>query len=128
MHPGLVHDHDLTHRIIGVAMRVHKRLGPGLLESVYERCLCHELDRNGIAHACQVPLLVNYDGIELECGYRADIIVCGQVILEIRSVERLAPLHEARLITYPRVSRCRVGLLINFNTVSLTDGLRRRVL
>jgi GxxExxY protein len=98
MHPGLVHDHDHTHRIIGLAMRVHKRFGPGLLESVYERCLCHELDRNGIAHECQVPLPVNYDGIELECGYRADIIVCEQVILEIKSVECAVPLHEAQLL------------------------------
>jgi GxxExxY protein len=98
MHRGLVHDHDLTHRIIGLAMRVHQRLGPGLLESVCERCLCHELDRNGIAHARQVPLPVDYDGVELECGYRADIIVCGQVLLEIKSVERVAPLHEAQLL------------------------------
>ena len=119
---------DLTHRIIGLAMRVHRRLGPGLLESVYERCLSHELNKEGIAFQRQVPLPVPYDDILLDCGYIADVIVDGQVILELKAVERIQPLHEAQLLTYLRLSPCRVGLLINFNTVSLTDGLRRRVL
>jgi GxxExxY protein len=103
-------------------------LAPACSNPPTRRCLCHELKRSGIAHECQVPLPVDYDGIKLECGYRADIIVCGKVILEIKSVERVVPLHEAQLLTYLRLSTCRVGLLINFNTVSLTDGLRRRVL
>ena len=119
---------DLTHRIIGLAMRVHRRLGPGLLESVYERCLCHELGKEGIAFQRQVPLPVPYDDILLDCGYIADIIVEGQVILELKAVERTQPLHEAQLLTYLRLSPCRVGLLINFNTVSLTDGIKRCVL
>jgi GxxExxY protein len=122
------HNRDLTHRIIGLAMRVHRRLGPGLLESVYERCLCHELGKEGIAFQRQVPLPVPYDDILLDCGYIADVIVEGQVILELKAVERTQPLHEAQLLTYLRLSPCRVGLLINFNTVSLTDGIRRCVL
>jgi GxxExxY protein len=126
--PGLTHGVDLTHRIIGLAMRVHRALGPGLLESIYEKCLSHELDRVAIPHVCQAPMSVTYDGIELESAYRADIIVAEQVILEIKSVDRLGPLHEAQLLTYLRLSHCRIGLLLNFNTVSLTDGLRRCVL
>jgi GxxExxY protein len=122
------HNRDLTHRIIGLAMRVHRRLGPGLLESVYERCLCHELGKEGIAFQRQVPLPVPYDDILLDCGYIADIIVDGQVILELKAVERTQPLHEAQLLTYLRLSPCHVGLLVNFNTVSLTDGIRRCVL
>lgn len=128
MKPGLTHGEDLTRRIIGLAMRVHRRLGPGLLESVYHRCLCHELSEAGIPFGRQVALPIQYDGIELESGYLADIIVNGEIILELKSVERLSPLHEAQLLTYLRLSSCRIGLLINFNTVSLTDGIRRRVL
>ncbi len=119
------HGSDLTHRIIGLAMRVHRRLGPGLLKSVYERCLCHELDKAGIAFQRQVSLPVRYDDVLLDCGYVADIIVEGQVILELKAVERAQPLHEAQLLTYLRLSPCRIGLLINFNTVSLTDGIKR---
>jgi GxxExxY protein len=128
MNPGLAHGEDLTHRIIGLAMRVHRRLGPGLLESVYHRCLCHELSQAGISFDRQVALPIRYDDIELESGYLADIIVNGEVILELKSVDRFSPLHEAQLLTYLRLSSCRIGLLINFNTVSLTDGIRRRVL
>jgi len=119
---------DLTHRIIGLAMRVHRRLGPGLLESVYEKCLCHELSKAGIPFQRQVPLPVLYDDIPLDCGYIADIIVDGQVLLELKSVERAQPLHKAQLLTYLRLSPCRIGLLINFNTVSLTDGIKRCIL
>jgi GxxExxY protein len=124
----LVHGTDTSRQIIGLAMRVHRRLGPGLLESIYEACLCHELDRARIPHERQVPLPVLYDDARLDCGYRADIIVANEVIVEVKSVERMAPLHEAQLLTYLRLSTCRIGLLINFNTVSLTDGLRRCVL
>jgi GxxExxY protein len=128
MKPGLTHGEDLTRQIIGLAMRVHRRLGPGLLESVYHRCLCYELAETGIPFDQQVALPIRYGGIELESGYLADIIVNGEVILELKAVERLSPLHEAQLLTYLRLSSCRIGLLINFNTVSLTDGIRRRVL
>ena len=118
----------LTQLIIGLAMRVHTRLGPGLLESAYERCLCHEFDRNEVAYARQVDLPLEYDGVRLDCGYRADIVVGNEVILELKSVEQILPLHEAQLLTYLRLSRYRVGLLLNFNTRSLKDGIRRRVL
>jgi GxxExxY protein len=121
-------DGDLTYRIIGLAMRVHSRLGPGLLESVYHRCLCHELSRAGIPFDQQVRLPIRYDCIEIQCGYMADIVVRDQLILELKAVEHVTPLHEAQLLTYLRLSACRIGLLINFNTVSLTDGIRRRVI
>ncbi len=124
----LVHNADLTHQIIGLAMRVHTRLGPGLLECVYERCLCYEFDRNALAYECQVELPLEYDGAQLPYGYRADTIVAHDVILEIKSVEQILPLHEAQLLTYLRLSVCRIGLLFNFNTVSLKNGIRRRVL
>ena len=121
-------DNVLTRRIIGLAIRVHTRLGPGLLENAYEHCLCHEFDQNALAYARQVALPLNYDGTLLDCGYRADIIVDDNVILELKSVEHILPLHEAQLLTYLRLSRCRIGLLLNFNTLSLKDGIRRRVL
>jgi GxxExxY protein len=124
---GLVHGEDLTHRIIGLAMRVHRRLGPGLLESAYHQCLCYEFCQDGLAFEQQVSLPIRYDDVEIESGYRADIVVCGAVILELKSVEKLSSLHESQLLTYLRLSSCRIGLLINFNTVSLTDGIRRRV-
>jgi GxxExxY protein len=119
---------DLTYRIIGLAMRVHTRLGPGLLESVYHRCLCHDLSRADIPFEQRVQLPIRYDGIEIDSGYLADIVVRREVILELKAVETLHPLHEAQLLTYLRLSTCRVGLLINFNTISLTDGIRRRVI
>ena len=127
MKPGLVHGGDITYQIIGAAMRVHRILGPALLESIYEACLCHELRRSEIPFARQVRLPVRYDNVTLDCGYVADIIVCSTVLLELKSVERILPLHEAQLLTYLRLTDCCVGLLINFNTVSLTDGVKRYV-
>jgi len=119
---------DLTYRIIGLAMQVHRQLGPGLLESVYEKCLCYELTQAAIPFQRQAPLAVHYGDVLLESGCVADIIVDNQVVLELKAVERMLPVHEAQLLTYLRLSECRVGLLINFNTVSLTDGIKRRVL
>jgi GxxExxY protein len=119
---------DLSHRIIGLAMRVHTRLGPGLLESAYEHCLCHEFDQHKLPYARQVDLPLDYDGIHLDCGYRADIIVANEVILELKSLEHILPVHEAQLLTYLRLSRCHIGLLLNFNTLSLKDGICRRIL
>ena len=124
----LDYDDGMTERIIGLAIKVHRHFGPGLLESVYEACLCHELRRSGIAVARQVSLPLFYDGIELENDYRADLIVERSVILEMKSVERIVPVHEAQMLTYLRVSGCRVGLLMNFNCVRLKDGLRRFVM
>ncbi|WP_158931319.1 GxxExxY protein [Acidisphaera sp. S103] len=124
----MTHDPTLTHQIIGLAMRVHTALGPGLIESIYERCLCHEFDRNGLPYARQVDLPVTYDGEQLGCGYRADLIVRNDVLLELKSVEHILFVHEAQLLTYLRLSCCRVVLLLNFNTTSLKEGIRRRVL
>ena len=128
METDLAHGGDITYQIIGLAMRVHRRLGPGLLELVYEACLCHELRRSETPFQRRVRLPVLYDGAKVDCGYVADIIVRGSVLLELKSVERLLPLHEAQLLTYLRLTTCRIGLLINFNTVSLTDGIKRCVL
>jgi GxxExxY protein len=125
---GLAHGEDTTRLIIGLAMRVHRRLGPGLLESAYETCLCHELRHAELPFRRQVPLHVRYDRTLLDCGYVADIIVRDEALLELKSVERMRPLFQAQLLTYMRLADCRIGLLINFNTVSLTDGLQRCVL
>ena len=108
-------------------MRVHRSLGPGLLKSIYETCLCHELEQAAIPFQRNVPLPVIYNDIRLDGGYIADIIVANQVILELKSVEHVLPVHEAQLLTYLRLTPCRIGLLINFNTVRLTDGLKRFV-
>jgi GxxExxY protein len=123
---ALTHDPNLTHHIIGMAMRVYTRLGPGLLESAYERCLCHEFDQNDLPYTRQVELPIDYDGTRLECGYRADIVVRDEVLLEIKSVEHILALHKSQLKTYLRLSHCKVGLLMNFNTTALKDGIRRR--
>jgi GxxExxY protein len=117
----------LTQQIIALAMRVHSRLGPGLPENAYERCLCYEFERHAIPHARQVELPLQYDDLRLNCGYRADIVVCDQVIIEIKSVDRILPVHEAQLLTYLRLSPYRIGPLLNFNTLSLKDGIRRRI-
>jgi len=109
-------------------MRVHRHRGPGLLEFAYQRCLCHELSQAGIPFEQQVRLPIRTHGIEIESGYQADIIVRGEVILELKAVEQLNALHEAQLLTYLRMTDCRTGLLINVDTLSLTDGIRRRVL
>jgi GxxExxY protein len=128
MNNGLAHGSDLTHAIIGLAMRVHRRRGPGLLGSVYEACLCHELGQASPPFKRQVALPVVYDDIRLDCGYLADVIVDDQVILELKSVERVLPLYEAQLLTYLRFSSCRIELLINLNTISLTGAIKRCVL
>jgi GxxExxY protein len=118
----------LTEKVIGLAIAVHRELGPGLLESAYEECLCYELKDRGIAFTRQVPLAVNYKGVRLDCGYRIDLIVDRTLLLEIKAVEKLLPIHDAQILTYLRLSRIRVGLLMNFNTVVLRDGIRRIVL
>lgn len=121
-------DRDLTERVIGSAIDVHRHLGPGLLELAYEECLCFELRQAGIEHRRQVPLPVVYKDVRLDCGYRMDIVVRDQLIIEIKAIERIAPLHEAQILTYLRLSGYTVGLLLNFNSVVLKDGLRRFVL
>ena len=118
---------DWTHEIIGCAIEVHRELGPGLLESAYEMALYHELITAGRQCNRQVPMPLVYKGEWLECGYRADLIVEGSVIVEIKAVERLLPIHEAQLISYLRLSGMHTGLLINFNVLQLRDGLKRLV-
>ena len=117
----------MTERIIGLGIRVHRRLGPGLLEGIYAECLCWELRNAGLSHAREVPLTVVYEDMRLESAYRADVIVEGDAILEIKSVERVLPVHEAQVLTYLRLSGCKVGLLMNFNSAVLKEGLRRFV-
>jgi len=121
--------HDpLTHEIIGAAIEVHRVLGPGLLESAYEECLAHELSIRKLEFQRQVPVPVVYKGVKLECGYRIDILVAGSVVLELKSIEAIAPVHEATLLTYLRLSGNTLGLIINFNVTILKDGIRRFVL
>ncbi len=115
-------DQQLTHEIIGAAIEVHRTLGPGLLESAYEECLARELALHGIPFERQKPLPLVYKDVKLDCGYRVDLLVDGRVILELKSVEALAPIHEAIVLTYLRLSGCKIGLLINFNVSVLKDG------
>ena len=123
------HANDLlTEKIIGFAIEVHRQLGPGLLESAYEECLCHELRRGELSFQRQVPLPVIYKSIRLDCGYRLDIVVEQAVILELKTVERLLPIHEAQILTYLKLSGLHTGLLLNFNSAVLKDGIRRIVL
>jgi len=119
---------SITDRIIGAAITVHKKLGPGLLESVYETCLAHELLKNDIPFRRQCALPIVYDEITLDGGLRLDLLVDDQVIVEIKAVERILPVHEAQLLTYLKLSNYTAGLLINFNMPRLKDGIMRRVL
>jgi len=115
----------LTEKIIGFAIEVHRHLGPGLLESAYEECLCHELSEDSLVFQRQVPLPVVYKSVRLDCGYRLDIVVENSVVIELKAVERLMPIHEAQLITYLKLSGIPTGLLLNFNTPVLREGIRR---
>jgi GxxExxY protein len=118
----------LTEKIIGLAIEVHRALGPGLLESAYEECLCFELSQAGIPFQRQVPIAIQYKRVKLDCGYRMDIMVPGKLVIEIKSVERLTGIHEAQLLTYMKLSSTPVGLLINFHTSVLKSGIRRLLL
>ena len=119
---------DLTGEIIGAAIEVHKALGPGLMESVYEECLCHEFGLRKIHYKRQQALPIEYKGVKLDCGYRIDVLVKGLVILELKSVESLQPIHEAQLLTYLKLTDLKVGLLINFNVPALREGIKRLVI
>jgi len=118
-------ENEISSQIIGAAIEVHKHLGPGLLESSYEACLMYELNQRGLQLKSQIPVLVNYKGIKLEAGYRLDILVENLVIIEIKSVEKLEGIHTAQLLTYLRLTNLKLGLLINFNSVKLIDGVKR---
>ena len=115
----------LTDRVIGAAIEVHRALGPGLLESAYETCLCHELGLRQIQFQRQLELPVVYKGMPLDAGYRLDIVVEHQLILELKAVDRLMPVHEAQLLTYLKLAKLHVGLLLNFNVPALKNGIRR---
>jgi GxxExxY protein len=119
---------NLSHSVIGCAIEVHKALGPGLLESTYQNCLSHELSLQGIQHSCEVPLSVNYRGMEIECGYRVDILVENKLILELKSIKEFNPIYEAQLLTYLKLSGIKTGLLLNFNVIKLKEGIKRFVL
>lgn len=116
---------QITEKIIGCAIEVHKRLGPGLLESAYEECLSYVIERAGLTIDRQVPVPVVYRDIKLKCGYRIDILVEKTVVLELKSVEAFTPVHEAQILTYMKLSNKTVGLLINFNVLLLKNGIKR---
>lgn len=118
---------ELTEQVIGACIRIHRALGPGLLESAYEECLCFELSRAGLQFARQVPLPVRYEQVALDCGYRMDLVVEDVLILELKTAEKLLPIHDAQLLTYLKLSGLTLGLLINFNVPVLRDGIRRIV-
>lgn len=125
--PNIERLNKMTEQIIGCAISVHKGLGPGLLESAYEECLCYELSQAGLGFERQVKLPVIYKDVKLDCGYRLDLIVEGEIILEIKAVERLITIHDAQLLSYLKMLDKRVGLLINFHSALLKNGLKRIV-
>jgi len=118
---------ELTEKIIGSAIEVHRALGPGLLESSYEECLCHELRLRSVPFERQVALPVEYKGVQLDCGYRLDLLVAQSVVVELKAVEHIEPIHEAQLLTYLKIGGWTVGLLINFNVPILKHGIKRIV-
>jgi GxxExxY protein len=118
---------ELTGLVIGAAIEVHKVLGPGLLESAYEECLCHELQLRKISFERQKALPVRYKGVQLNCGYRLDVLVDNAIVLELKSCDRLEPIHHAQLLTYLKLTNFSVGLLLNFNVSVMKDGIVRVV-
>lgn len=116
---------DLSERVVGAMIQVHRQLGPGLLESTYEKCLAEELDHVGLSFKRQVPIQVVYRNASVDCGYRADFIVEGDLLLELKAVETLLPVHVAQVLTYLKLARIDVALLVNFNAITIRDGLRR---
>ncbi len=119
---------ELSNRVIGCALEVHRNLGPGLLESTYEQCLAHELKISRIPFRLQHPLPVEYKGVKLDCGYRIDLLVDHSIIVELKSVEKIMPIHQAQLLTYMKLSGISIGLLMNFNVKYLKNGIKRMVL
>jgi GxxExxY protein len=120
--PGI---NRITETIIGACIEIHRELGPGLLESAYLECLCYEISSAGLAFEREKPLPVAYKEVLLDCGYRMDMVVASQVVVELKNVERLAPIHQAQLMTYLKISKLPLGLLINFNVPVLKQGIRR---
>jgi GxxExxY protein len=118
-------ENKITEEIIGAAIEVHRTLGPGLLESAYEQCLCFDLVQAGFKIEKQVPLPISYKGVKLDCGYRLDIVVEELIIVELKTVEKLLPIHEAQLLTYLKLTDKKLGLLLNFNVPVLRNGIKR---
>jgi GxxExxY protein len=118
---------QLSNKILGAAIEVHKVLGPGLLESAYEECLCHEIDLRGLRYERQKALPVIYKGRKLDCGYRLDMVVENSIILELKCCEKIEPIHEAQILTYLKLSGLHLGLILNFNVTMMRDGIRRIV-
>ena len=119
---------ELSNQVIGCALEVHRNLGPGLLESTYEQCLAYEMKAAGIAFKLQHALPVEYKNIKLDCGYRIDMLVDNSIIIELKSVDKILPIHQAQLLTYMKLADISIGLLINFNVKYLKDGIKRMVL
>ena len=121
-------ENEITGKIIGAAIEVHRHLGPGLLESAYEECLCRELSLSGLSFERQKSLPVEYKGVRLDCGYRLDLVVEKKAIVELKAIDKTMPVHHAQVLTYLRLSGLQLGLLINFNTPTIRDGISRVVL
>ena len=120
-------ENEIGEAVLGAAMKVHSAVGPGLLESVYEVCLAYELEKQGHEIRRQVSLPVEYDGKRIDAGFRPDILVADKVLVEVKAVERMAPIHTAQILTYLRLSRYKLGYLLNFNVVHMRDGIKRVV-
>ena len=119
---------ELSNKVIGCALEVHKALGPGLMESVYEKCLSYELAKAGLKYETQKAMPVNYKGIKIDCGFRIDILVEGRLIVELKSVDKVLPIHQTQILTYMKLAGVSTGLLLNFNFTKLKDGIQRFVL
>ena len=124
----MTREDELSHKIIGAAIEVHRELGPGLLESAYEECLCHELSASGLSFERQKRLPVVYKGIALDCNYRLDVVVESLVVIELKAVEAILPVHEAQMLTYLKLSGLRLGLILNFSMDTMGKGIKRIVL
>jgi GxxExxY protein len=124
----MLYEKELTGQIIGAAIDVHRALGPGLLESAYQACLARELTLRGIPYEQEKPLPIEYKGVRLDCGYRLDFLVAGKAVVELKAVDALHPVHEAQMLTYLKLTGCKIGLLINFNVPVLKNGIKRMVL
>ncbi len=119
---------ELSKKVIGLAIEVHRELGPGLLENTYKQCLAYELSQAGINFKIEVELPVKYKNILISCGYRIDLLIEDELIIELKSVDKILPIHEAQLLTYMKLSGIKAGLLINYNEILLKDGIKRFVL
>ena len=120
-----LYNHPLSRKVIGCAIEVHRHLGPGLLESTYEQCLAHELHLNEVPFQVQVPMPVRYKSVDLDCGYRLDLLVDYFLVVEIKAVESITPVHQAQLLTYMKLAEAPLGLILNFNVKLLKDGIRK---